>query len=234
MKRSEINARLQEGAKFFEAMHFLLPPFAAYRLPQWRQVADRAQEIFDLQLGWDLTTFGSDDFYKQGLLLFTLRNGRLGSAQYPKPYAEKIMMVRENQITPRHFHWHKREDIINRGGGKLVIELYHADPEHNTLVEGSFPIHVNGMPRTLDPGDKVILTPGESVCLEPIHAHLFYADPGFGPVLAGEVSAVNDDNTDNCFIDGVPRFDPVEEDVEPDLIPAADYARFLPEARHDA
>lgn len=227
MKRSEINSRLRHGLQFFDNMRFHLPPYARYRLADWQQCAAGAREIFDLQLGWDVTTFGSGDFEHTGLLLFTLRNGRPGSAQYPKPYAEKIMMVLPGQVTPCHFHWHKREDIINRGGGRLVIELYHADPRTNALCGGSFRIGVNGMERTLDSGDRVVLDPGDSIALEPIHAHRFYGDPAAGPVLAGEVSMVNDDVNDNCFIDAVGRFDPVEEDAAPDLIPACDYAKFI-------
>ena len=179
-----------------------------------------------------MTAFGGPDFLRTGLLLFTLRNGRAGDGRYRKPYAEKIMMVRENQVTPCHFHWKKCEDIINRGGGNLVVELYHADPTRNRLVSGSFPISVNGLRRTMEPGEKLILTPGESVCLESIHAHRFYGEPGRGEVLVGEVSMVNDDENDNCFLDGVIRFDPVEEDEPPEWIPAADYRKFVTEADH--
>ena len=232
MKRSEINRRIAEGMAFFEAMHFKLPPYATYTVADWEREAEAAREIFDLKLGWDVTAFGGDDFLKTGLLLFTLRNGIAGSERYPKPYAEKIMMVRENQVTPRHFHWHKREDIINRGGGNLVIELFHADPAENRLCNGSFSISVNGFRRTLDSGDRVILKPGDSVCLEPIHAHRFYGEPGRGSVLAGEVSMVNDDSNDNCFLDDVIRFDPVEEDEPPFPLPAADYETFVKGARH--
>lgn len=232
MKRSEINLRIREGIAFFDRMGFKLPPFAFFTREDWQNEAADAAEIFDLQLGWDVTAFGGPDFLRTGLLLFTLRNGRAGDGRYRKPYAEKIMMVRENQVTPCHFHWKKCEDIINRGGGNLVIELYHADPDRNRLVPGSFPISVNGLRRTMEPGEKLILTPGESVCLESIHAHRFYGEPGRGEVLVGEVSMVNDDENDNCFLDGVIRFDPVEEDEPPERIPAADYRKFVTEADH--
>ena len=232
MKRSEINRRIREGIEFFDQMNFKLPPWALFSPADWRKVVADAAEIFELQLGWDVTAFGSEDFLHTGLLLFTLRNGLPGSTLYPKPYAEKNMMVRENQVTPRHFHWYKREDIINRGGGNLIIELFHADPERNVLVPGKFRIAVNGLRRELSPGDRIILTPGDSVALEPIHAHRFYGEPGSGNVLVGEVSMVNDDTTDNCFIDGVPRFDPVEEDEEPEHLLAAEYRQHFAEVRH--
>lgn len=227
MRRSEINRIIQEGMAFFDRMHFALPPFARFRQEDWEARRADCRELFDLGLGWDVTGFGLGEFERFGLLLFTLRNGRAGSREYPKPYAEKIMMVRENQVTLRHFHWRKREDIINRGGGNLVLELFRADPAASKLAGGPFEIRVDGMVRRMRSGERLVLTPGESVCLEPIHAHRFYGEPGAGDVLVGEVSAVNDDDTDNCFIDGAVRFDPIEEDVPPEFLLAADCRRLF-------
>lgn len=227
MRRSEINRIIQEGMAFFDRMHFALPPFARFRQEDWEARRTDCRELFDLGLGWDVTGFGLGEFERFGLLLFTLRNGRAGSQEYPKPYAEKIMMVRENQVTLRHFHWRKREDIINRGGGNLVLELFRADPAASKLAGGPFEIRVDGMVRRMRSGERLVLTPGESVCLEPIHAHRFYGEPGAGDVLVGEVSAVNDDDTDNCFIDGAVRFDPIEEDVPPEFLLAADCRRLF-------
>ena len=227
MKRSEINFYIREALDFWEGLGFRLPPYARWSPCEWRLHASVCREIFDLQIGWDVTSFGSEDFLLTGLLLYTLRNGRLGSLEYPKTYAEKIMMVRENQVTPLHFHWHKEEDIINRGGGNLVIELFHADPAANALCEGPFPVSVNGMTRTMDSGEKLILTPGESVTMKHFHAHTFYGDPGSGPCMIGEVSMVNDDSTDNCFIGGALRFVPVIEDEEPDFLLACEYRNFI-------
>ena len=44
-------------------------------------------------------------------------------------YAEKIMISRRDQLSPMHRHNIKAEDIINRGGGKLVLELFMPDAE---------------------------------------------------------------------------------------------------------
>ncbi len=227
MKRSGINRIIREGMEFFGRMGFRLPPQAFFRREDWEARREECREIFDLELGWDVTGFGLEDFQRFGLLLFTLRNGRAGSEEYPKPYAEKIMMVRENQVTLCHFHWHKCEDIINRGGGNLVLELFRADPAASKLAGGAFPIRVNGMARRMESGEKLVLTPGESVCLEPVHAHRFYGEPGSGDVLVGEVSMVNDDNSDNCFLDTAVRFDPIEEDAEPEFLLAADCRRLF-------
>ncbi len=225
MKRSEINAIVANAIEFFGKMNFKLPPFAFFSLEEWRRMKD-IEEIVELKLGWDATSFGTDNFAEHGLLLFTLRNGALNSC-YTKPYAEKIMIVQEKQRTPLHFHWQKKEDIINRGGGNLVIELFHADPAKNCLTGEDFTIAVDGRKHRMKSGEKLILTPGESVCLESRHAHTFYGEPGKGTVLVGEVSMVNDDSNDNCFIGNNPRFAAIVEDEPIKYLLAEDYRNLL-------
>ncbi len=132
MKRSEINQLIREALQFFEEMNFKLPPWGYWSPEDWKQNSENCKEIIHNQLGWDLTDFGSGKFRETGLLLFTIRNGNLERDQ--KPYAEKIMIVDENQLTPMHFHWSKMEDIINRGGGNLMIQLYPSD-ENEELAD---------------------------------------------------------------------------------------------------
>jgi D-lyxose ketol-isomerase len=48
--------------------------------------------------------------------------------------------------------------------------------------------------------------------------HRFYGELGEGTVFVGEVSQVNDDLTDNYFLETVGRFATIEED-EPKLFP---------------
>jgi hypothetical protein len=175
-------------------------------------------------LGWDLTDFGSGDFDKVGLLLFTLRNGRIG--RDVKPYAEKAMIVDENQETPLHFHWSKMEDIIVRGGGRLVMQLWASTPDEG-LSEASVRLRVDGVSRELPAGASLVLSPGESVCLERGIYHRFYAEAGSGRVLAGEVSAVNDDKTDNRFYKPAGRFPEIEEDEAPYRFLVSDYERYF-------
>jgi D-lyxose ketol-isomerase len=175
-------------------------------------------------LGWDITDFGSGDFYKRGLFLFTLRNGKLNVDK--KPYAEKIMIVEENQETPMHFHWYKMEDIINRGGGNLVIELYNSTPDEG-FADTPVNFKTDGVERVVQPGGSVILSPGESICLEQGVYHRFYGEPGKGRVLVGEVSTVNDDTSDNRFHETVGRFPSIVEDEEPLHLLVSDYKSFL-------
>lgn len=42
-------------------------------------------------------------------------------------YAEKLLISRQDQLSPMHTHVIKAEDIINRGGATLVVELYGSD-----------------------------------------------------------------------------------------------------------
>lgn len=223
MKRSLINKLIDEAIVFFAEHQFCLPLWAFFTPQEWTVHRSEAKGIFTPGLGWDVTSFGSGDFFRCGLLLFTMRNGVLNNPEYPKTYAEKIMVIRENQVTPLHFHWYKKEDIINRGGGNLVIELFRADPAAKKITGGEFNIEVNGFTKKMMSGEKLILAPGDSVCFESIHAHRFYGEPGSGTVLSGEVSMVNNDSTDNCFIDAQIRFDPIEEDEEARYLIVNDY-----------
>jgi len=224
MKRSEINQLIAESIAFFDSMNFKLPPWAYWKPSDWKGKAELCSEIAENMLGWDLTDFGSGDFHKFGLILFSIRNGNIKTDK--KPYAEKIMIVEEMQVTPMHFHWSKMEDIINRGGGNLVIELINSEGDHQ-FSDKTIKVKTDGVLRTVEPGGKVILTPGESICLYQGLFHRFYGEPGKGKVLVGEVSAVNDDSNDNNFFDPVGRFPEIEEDEEPLHLLASDYQKYF-------
>lgn len=215
MKRSEINTYISEAKELFAAVSFHLPPFGFWSPEQWAEAGSEADEIRDNQLGWDLTDYGEGDYLSTGLLLFTIRNGNYRNrSRYPKGYAEKIMISKEEQVCPMHFHWNKREDIINRGGGNLVLELYLADDEEQLSAE-PFTVSIDGVRRACRPGELVILTPGESICLEPFVYHRFYGEKGKGTVVVGEVSDVNDDDHDNKFLTPLKRFPAIIEDEKP-------------------
>jgi len=223
MKRSEINALITDAKAFFSSFQFMLPPWAFWTPDDWKGQGD--SEVVKNQLGWDLTDYGAGDFKKRGLILFTIRNGNL-AAGHPKQYAEKIMIIRENQICPMHFHWSKTEDIINRGGGNLVIELYGSTPEEE-LASEPLTVSVDGFTRIVQPGGTVVLTPGESIFLEQGMYHRFYGEAGKGNVLVGEVSSVNDDNTDNRFHQPQARFPKIEEDEPPIHLLCTDYPDYI-------
>jgi len=220
MRRSEINQLIKEAVEFFEEMNFKLPPWAYWPMETWKENRAFCEEIFENELGWDLTDFGSGHFSETGLILFTLRNGN--SKRDRKPYAEKIMIVDEDQITPMHFHSTKMEDIMNRGGGNLMMQLYPSN-EDKGFAEHEFEVSVDGIKKRLQPGVVLRLKPGESITLYQGLYHKFYGQPGKGKVLVGEVSSVNDDHSDNHFYDKVGRFPEIEEDTPPTLLLTGDY-----------
>ncbi len=224
MKRSEINQIMKDAKAFMAEKQFILPPWAYWRLEDWKKNKQDAEEIINNMLGWDITDFGSGDFYSRGLFLFTLRNGKFNMDR--KSYAEKIMIVEENQETPMHYHWSKMEDIINRGGGNLVLELYNSTSD-NKFDSTRVNFKTDGMKRSVPAGGKAVLTPGESICLEQGMYHRFYGEPGKGKVLVGEVSMVNDDTSDNCFYEPIGRFPIIEEDELPLHLLVSDYQKFI-------
>ena len=216
MKRSEINAILRDAKTFLEERKITLPPFALWSPEDWAAKGHECAEIRDNMLGWDITDFGQGDFSKVGLLLITTRNGnQKQSKRYPKPYAEKIMIVREDQVTPMHYHWSKMEDIINRGGGNLVIKLYNSIHENELDTESDIHVTLDGERKVFPAGAEVVLHPGQSITLTQGLFHRFWGEPGKGTVLVVEVSMCNDDNIDNNFYDKVGRFPQIEEDEAP-------------------
>jgi hypothetical protein len=224
MKRSEINQLIRESCEFYQKMNFKLPPWAFWKPEDWKGKYDTCSEIADNQLGWDLTDFGCGKFKECGLILFTIRNGNIKKDK--KPYAEKIMIVEEQQVTPMHFHWSKMEDIINRGGGNLVMELYGSDKDEK-FSNKPLRVKTDGMVREVAPGGIIVLKPGESITLEQGMYHKFYGEKGKGKVLVGEVSAVNDDASDNRFFEPVGRFPQIIEDEAPLHLLVSDYKKYL-------
>ena len=213
MKRSQINAAIRQAMELLEANRWSLPPWAHWTAEDYGKGGATARYLRDHQMGWDVTDFGSGDFAKRGLTLFCVRNG-VQSDPNEKPYAEKLLIVCEGQETPTHRHCVKMEDIINRAGGVLVLEFAHADAA-GKATDAHRHWRVDGVARTLKPWEKLRLNPGESVTIERGVYHRFYAESGKGSVLVGEVSQVNDDHTDNYFLEPIGRFAKIEEDEPP-------------------
>ena len=222
MKRSQINVLIHDAIVLFAEHQFCLPPFAFWTSADWATKKHEIGEIIDRQLGWDVTDFGQGRFDEVGLLLFTLRNGSAADLKLGKGklYAEKVMIVHPGQVTPMHLHWSKTEDIINRGGSRLVLQLYEAD-EHGEPSEADVCFSSDGVSHRMPAGCVVSLSPGESITLTPGLYHTFWSEDA--AVLVGEVSTVNDDDRDNRFRDPIGRFPAIEEDEPPLHFLVGDY-----------
>ncbi|TIX48778.1 MAG: D-lyxose/D-mannose family sugar isomerase, partial [Mesorhizobium sp.] len=129
MKRSTINDIIRDADAFIRSFGYIMPPFAYWTPEQMKARRQDSSAIFSSRLGWDITDYGQGKFDELGLFLFTVRNGRYEDMKKGMGmlYAEKIMISRKDQLSPMHRHNIKAEDIINRGGGKLVLELFMHD-----------------------------------------------------------------------------------------------------------
>lgn len=226
MRRSEINQIMKSADDFIRQRKFHLPPFAYWTIEDWKTKGPEANEIVRNNLGWDITDFGSGNFYKNGLFLFTIRNGSPDAweKRQGKLYAEKLLIVDDGQVTPMHFHWKKMEDIINRGGGNLLIQIYNSTADEGLDEQYEVVISIDGVKKTLPPGTIVTLTPGESITLPQYCYHKFWGVGG--RTLVGEVSLVNDDAADNRFLNPLPRFPEIVEDEPPLHLLCIDYMKY--------
>lgn len=224
MKRSEINTALKEMEQMIQQYRFALPPFCDFTPEDWQMKGHEYDEIRDNMLGWDITDYGMGHFDEMGFSLITIRNGNLKlQDKYPKTYAEKLLYIKEGQYSPMHFHWAKMEDIINRGGGNVLIRVYNSTPDEDLDRQSEVHVHVDGCEQVVPAGTQVRLRPGESITIYPYLYHDFEVEPGTGPVLLGEVSQCNDDNTDNRFYEQIGRFPAIEEDEPPYRLLCTEY-----------
>ncbi|MFI3177343.1 MAG: D-lyxose/D-mannose family sugar isomerase [Eubacteriales bacterium] len=224
MKRSEINKALREMESLIQEYKFALPPFCHFTPEEWTSKSSEYDEIRDNMLGWDITDYGLGDFEKVGFALITLRNGNQNNPKYKKVYAEKLLMLKEGQHSPMHFHWKKSEDIINRGGGTLLIRLYN-DKGDGGFADTDVVVNADGRSYNVPAGTQVELKPGESITLWPHQYHDFNVKEGTGHVLIGEVSMCNDDTTDNRFYEDIGRFPKIEEDEAPYRLLCTEYPK---------
>ena len=226
MKRSEINAALREMEQMIKEYRCFLPDFCHFTPADWQTKGHEYDEVRDNLLGWDITDYGLGKFDEVGFSLITIRNGNLKMKDtYPKPYAEKLLYLKEGQYSPMHFHWSKMEDIINRGGGTVLIRVYNSLPDEELDRESPVTVHIDGHAMTVPAGTQVPLHPGQSITIYPYLYHDFEVEPGTGAVLLGEVSQVNDDANDNRFNPPVGRFPAIEEDEEPYRLLCTEYPK---------
>ena len=209
MKRSEVNHAIKWAEDLLAKQKISLPPFAKKSAEDWD--AKRDALIQRVMLGWDITDFGLGDFEKVGAVLFTVRNGEIDG---DVPYCEKYIMLKDGncQEIPMHYHIFKTEDIINRGGGILCVQVCNKAEDGGVDPTTPVTVYMDGEMRTYEPNEIIEIEPGASIRLTPYVYHRFYAKTGAGDLVVGEVSKVNDDRGDNIFASPTKRFCTPQED----------------------
>lgn len=93
-----------------------------------------------------------------------------------------------------------------------MVELYKNGADGKLDTVSDVDVYMDGVKHTVKAGEKIEVTPGNSITLEPYVYHRFYGKKGEGMLIVGEVSKVNDDNCDNVFLVTSERFCGVDED----------------------
>lgn len=212
MKRSQVNQELRWAKALLEKNNIKLPPFGYWTMEEWNSGERNLDTIKEVMLGWDITDYGKDKFNELGAVLFTLRNGSLKDSRIGTPYAEKLIILKDGQRLPLHYHASKTEDIINRAAGVMAIKLYNSLENGDVDYESKVSVDMDGVNFIFDAGEEISIYPGCSITLRPYVYHLFWAKEGCGDLIIGEVSSINDDNTDNFNAEDVSRFSKVLED----------------------
>lgn len=225
MKRSEINRELTWAKALVERNNIRLPDCAYWGMNAWKAHRSRIGTIAKTAAGWDVTDYGTGKYLEIGAVLYTLRNGRQDDPTVGVPYCEKYILMHDGQRLPKHYHVFKTEDIINRAGGILEVMLWNTDVAGRELVT-DVTVFMDGIERKFKAGERIRVTQGNSITLTPHMAHVFGPEAGSGDIVVGEVSKVNDDTTDNYFMEPTSFFAKIEEDVPAEHPLTNEYGRL--------
>lgn len=218
---------MAQADEFIRSFGIALPPFVYWTPDEMRANADIARAVLEGRMRWDITDYGQGNFDELGLFLFMLSNGRLSDLQAGGGmcYAEKLLISKQDQISPMHRHHLKAEDTINRGGAAMAIELKGSVPDGSFDPDAGGVVMCDGTERRFDAGKVLLFAPGESVTLMLGDWHNFGGEGG--DVLIGEVSTVSNYDTGNWFRECLGRFAAIDEDVAPTHLSVSDYGTWL-------
>lgn len=221
MKRSQINAAIEHAKQALQKHDIRLPDYAYWTPAQWQAAGPEYRRVTLNALGWAVTDFGQGDFDDVGITMFDVRNGTRTHPDEGTPYGEKIFVLKPGQRLPFHFHWNKSEDIINRCGGALMIQLYLANDDESMDETSSGVVYCDGVARPFSAGQIFEIPQGSSLTITPRLYHRFWA--GAGVLVGGEISTISVPKTDNRFGENARRFVPIDEDVAPTALMNIDY-----------
>ncbi|HEY5366178.1 MAG TPA: D-lyxose/D-mannose family sugar isomerase [Casimicrobiaceae bacterium] len=223
MKRSQINAAIANAHEALKAHGIRLPEYGYWPAARWRTAGPEMRRVTRNALGWAVTDFGQGDFDNVGITMFDVRNGTPEFPDEGTPYAEKVFVLKPGQRLPFHFHWKKAEDIINRAGGTLMIQLYNARDDETMDETSPGIVYCDGVAQPFVAGQIFEVPQGGSLTITPRLYHRFWAEESAGVLVGGEISTISVPRTDNRFGENARRFVPIDEDVEPTFLMNIDY-----------
>ncbi len=197
-----------------------LPHYAMWSLLEWKTAYEDNPESYEQLgnsgVGFDVflvskepSELGSASLWPAGILpeqylsvLFTLSNGYPLEDGMSQPFAHKNIFRKKGRGSPLHHHHSKVEDALNHGPGNLYVLLYNnIQQDGRCIVDNISEVQVNidNVTHSYPPGILVKVAPGQRIHLPTSLYHAYLAGPPY--VVVEEVSGVNDDHNDNCFVD---------------------------------
>jgi D-lyxose ketol-isomerase len=176
MPRSEINDAIALAEDFFLAHKYALPIWSAWSLDDWLAAGREMEHVRKAKLGWIVRDFGSERFAREGSVGFTLHN--MGTDDPPGMIGVflRALLVHVHQVTPLHAHPLRNWTIENRGGGRLIVELYHAGPDDELDETRHVVVRIDGIGRTIAPGDPIAIAPGNTIEIPPRVYRKYWAE----------------------------------------------------------
>ena len=226
MKRSQINAAIDNAQAALKRHGIRLPAYAYWSPDDWRRAGDEYSRVTRNGLGWAVTDFGQGDFDRVGITMFDVRNGNVDRPEEGTPYGEKVFVLKPGQRLPYHFHWKKTEDIISYHGGTLMIQLFNANDDETMNESSPGVAYFDGVRREFTAGQVFEIPHGGSVTITPKLYHRFWAKEGGDVLVGGEISTISVPKTDNRFGGNARRFVPIDEDEAPRWLMNVDYPRI--------
>jgi len=226
MKRSEINAAIDNAHRALAEHGVKLPHYAYWSPDEWARAGPEYARITRNMLGWACTDFGSGTFEQIGITMFDVRNGTPERPDEGTPYGEKIYVLKQGQRLPYHFHHRKTEDIISYHGGTLMIQLFNARDDDTIDEQAPGHVYLDGVRRPFTAGQVFEIPHGGSLTITPRLYHRFWAKDGAGTLVGGEISTISVPKTDNHFGGNARRFVPIEEDEPARWLLNIDYPKL--------
>ncbi|MFP4381073.1 MAG: D-lyxose/D-mannose family sugar isomerase [Candidatus Sumerlaeia bacterium] len=232
MKRSDINNEIQLALDVFEAHRFYLPKWAAWSPENWEHCGPEVAQIKACMLGWSVTDFDRDNFREQGFVTFIERNGIVDEMRefaqrhsvQDKAYGERLGFIQKRQATAMLKHNISTKDIVNRGGGDLVVQIFLSTPDDELDEHNRIPTCINGIAYNIKAGGISRLAPGDGITIHAGVFHKFWAEKA--GCIVGEIYTSSPKKNEIFLLEPGEWYNRIEEDEDPLFLLNHEYPEF--------